>query len=68
MDVRSLVAKYLRLREDLFRALNPSHASRLREEMQQLESRLAEIYMPFLDTLPLELTSGPAASGEREAC
>jgi hypothetical protein len=68
MDVRSLAAKYLRLREDLLRALNPSHASRLREEMQQLESRLVETYMPFFDTLPLERSSGPAPSGECEAC
>jgi hypothetical protein len=66
MDFQSLVAKYLRLRKDLLRVANPSHAKRLREEMQQLESRLVESCIPFSDTLPLAQASVPAP-GESEA-
>jgi hypothetical protein len=40
----------------------------LREELQQLESRLVETYMPFFDTLPIERNSGHAHPGECEAC
>jgi hypothetical protein len=54
MNVQSFLAKYLRLRKELLGIANPSHASRVREEMRQLESRLAETYVPFSDTLPLE--------------
>ena len=54
MDVQSLVAKYLRLRGDLRHVANSSHARRLRDEMQQLESHLMESHLPFADTLPLE--------------
>jgi hypothetical protein len=59
MDDRSLRGKYLRLREELRRAANPSYAKRLREEIERLEWRLAQISQPFADTLPLEYVPGP---------
>jgi hypothetical protein len=67
MDIQGLVAKYLRLRKDLRFVANPSHARRLREEMQELERRLEETYMPFFDTLPLEHAPVPAPA-ERKDC
>ena len=67
MDVQTLVAKYLRLRQDLRRAVSPSHARRLSKEMQQLESCLAETYVPFSDTLPLEHAAA-FAPGEHQGC
>ena len=67
MDVQSLLAKYLRLRKDLLRIVNASHAKRVRDEMQQLEFRLQETCTLFSDTLPLGHTSVPA-SGERRDC
>ena len=59
MDDRSLHGKYLRLREELRRAASPSYAKRLREEIERIESRLAQISQPFADTLPLECFPGP---------
>jgi hypothetical protein len=59
MDVRSLEGKYLRLRKELTRARDSSHARRLREEIEGLETWLAQVSVPFADTLPLEPISAP---------
>ena len=53
MDVKGLVGKFLRLRDELVRASDAGHRQRVLEEMQRLERRLAEIDVaPFADTLP----------------
>jgi hypothetical protein len=62
-EVQSLVGKYLRLREELQRAVEPSHCRRVLEEMEGLESRLRPACVPFADTLPLDCAPGPVRGG-----
>ena len=64
MDTRSLERKYLRLREELRRAVNAPHAERLRKEMERVALSLAQISRPFADTLPLEHPPTPSG-GDR---
>ena len=55
MDLKGLLGKYVRLRDELASASHAAHRQRIFEEMQRLERWLADAGLtPFQDTRPLE--------------